>query len=73
MDRTKYLQLCQLNAVYPKSKKVKHKGVFYYPKKRVIGFDNSGKEVIVAWMQSVTAGQCDVFVKLSEVEYEETV
>ena len=27
MDRTEYLQLCQLNAAYPKSRKVKYEFV----------------------------------------------
>jgi hypothetical protein len=73
MDRTKYLQLCQLNAVYPKSRKVKFDGDEYYPLKYILSYDKQGQATHTAQIQSVNAGQCHLFVKLSEVEYEETV
>jgi hypothetical protein len=68
MDRTKYLQLCQLNAVYPKSRKVKFDGDEYYPLKYILGYDKTGQATHTAQIQSVNAGQCHLFVRLSEVE-----
>ena len=74
MDITKYLQLCQLNAVYPKSRKVKFDGDEYYPLKHILSYDKQGQATHTAQIQSVNAGQCHLFVKLSEVEEnEETV
>ena len=74
MERTKYLKLCQLNAVYPKSKKVKFDSDEYYPLKYILSYDKQGQATHTAQIQSVNAGQCHLFVKLSEVEEnEETV
>ena len=74
MDIMKYLQLCQLNAVYPKSRKVKFDGDEYYPLKYILSYDKTGQATHTAQIQSVKAGQCHLFVKLSEVEEsEETV
>ena len=71
MDITKYLQLCQLNAVYPKSRKVKFDGDEYYPVNYILGYDKTGKATHTAQIQSVSAGQCHLFVKLKEVEENE--
>ena len=73
MERTKYLQLCQLNAVYPKSRKVKFDGDEYYPLKYILGYEKDGSPTHTAQIQSVNAGQCHLFVKLSEVEEIEKV
>ena len=74
MERTEYLQLCQLNAVYPKSKKVKFDGDEYYPLKYILSYDKQSQATHTAQIQSVKANQCHLFVKLSEVEEnEETV
>ena len=73
MERTKYLQLCQLNAVYPKSRKVKVDGDEYYPLKYILSYDKQGQATHTAQIQSVKANQCHLFVKLSEVEEIEKV
>ena len=73
MDRTKYLQLCQLNAVYKKSKKVKYDGHEYYPVNYILGFDKAGQARHTAEIESAKADQCHMFVKLSEVEEVEQV
>lgn len=73
MDRTKYLQLCQLNAVYPKSRKVKYVGNDYYPINYILGYDKEGNATHTAQIESVKAGQCHLFVNLSEVEANEKV
>lgn len=71
MDRAKYLQLCQLNAVYPKSRKVKFDDAEYYPVNYILGYDKTGQATHTAQIQSVNAGQCHLFVKLKEVEENE--
>lgn len=71
MERTEYLKLCRLNAVYPKSRKVKFNGDEYYPVKYILGFDKEGSATHTAQIQSVNSGQCHLFVKLSEVEKDE--
>ncbi len=71
MERTEYLKLCQLNAVYPKSIKVKFDGDEYYPLKYILGYDKDGSATHTAQIQSVNAEQCHLFVKLSEVEENE--
>lgn len=73
MDRTKYLRLCQLNAVYPKSRKVKYDDAEYYPINYILGYDKEGSATHTAQIQSVKAGQCHLFVNLSEVEADEKV
>lgn len=73
MDRMKYLQLCQLNAVYPKSRRVKFDDAEYYPVNYILGYDKTGQATHTAQIQSVNAGQCHLFVKLSEVEEIEKV
>ena len=73
MERTKYLQLCQLNAVYPKSRKVKFDGHEYYPVNYILGYDKTGQTTHTAQIKNVKAGQCHLFVRLSEVEEIEEV
>ena len=73
MDRTKYLKLCQLNAVYQKSKKVKYDGHEYYPIHYILGFDKAGQARHTAEIEGANASQCHMFVKLSEVEEVEQV
>lgn len=73
MDRTKYLQLCRINAAYPKSRKVKYDGYEYYPVNYILGFDKAGQARHTAEIESANASQCHMFVKLSEVEEVEQV
>lgn len=64
-DRKKYLEMCQVNSVVPKSIVVEYKGTRYYPEKLVVWFNN-GKPQNTARMVAVvgTSGiECD----LSEV------
>ena len=68
MERMDFLKLCQINAVYPKSKKVMHDDIEYYPVEYILGYDKIGEATHTARLRSVNAGQCDLFVRLSEVE-----
>lgn len=43
IDRKRYLEICQINAIYPNSKKVKIMETEYFPQKLVIWFDKQGK------------------------------
>ena len=73
MQRDIFLKLCQINAVYPKSKKVKYDGHEYYPIHYILGFDKAGQARHTAEIESANASQCHMFVKLSEVEEIEQV
>lgn len=53
MDRKYYLELCQHNSIQPKSKKVLHKGIEYYPEKLVVWFNSKGETQNTARMVSV--------------------
>ena len=68
MERIEFLKLCQMNAVYPKSRKVIHDDIDYYPIEYILGYDKVGEATHTARLRSVNAGQCDVFVRLKEVE-----
>ena len=43
IDRKTYLEMCQKNAIYPNSIKVKKAETEYFPQKLVIWFDKQGK------------------------------
>lgn len=43
MERNRYLQLCQQNAVYPSSVELEVDGIKYIPDNLIIWFDNQGK------------------------------
>jgi hypothetical protein len=43
MERNRYLQLCQQNAVYPNSVELEVDGIKYIPDNLIIWFDNQGK------------------------------
>ena len=53
MDRKRYLELCQVNAVFPKSAKVDCGGIQFYPQKLVIWFDKHGRVINSARMTAV--------------------
>ena len=57
----------------PKVKKGQIDGDEYYPVNYILGYDKTGQATHTAQIQSVNAGQCHLFVKLSEVEEDETV
>lgn len=58
MDRKRYLELCQVNAVFPKSAKVDCGGIQFYPQKLVIWFDKHGHVINSARMTSVVGNSC---------------
>ena len=43
MERKRYLELCQRNAIYPKSVIVEYNGGDYYPVSLMIWFNSSGE------------------------------
>lgn len=53
MDRKRYLELCQVNAVFPKSAKADYGGIQFCPQKLVIGFDKHGHVTNSARMTAV--------------------
>ena len=55
MDRKKYLQLCQQNAVYPKSVIVWFDGIGYHPIEYRFGFDEKGNSVHKAVLHDLKA------------------
>lgn len=68
MERAEYLKLCQFNAVYPKTKKVKYDKWEFYPKSYILSYDKKGNPISTAELQSVNAYQSLIYVRLSEVE-----
>ena len=70
MQRKRYLELCQINAVYPKSKTVVHDGIEYYPQSFQILFDEHGATVDVGWMKDKKAN-CIVCRKVKEIAEKE--
>lgn len=55
MERKRYLELCQRNAVQPKSVVVWLDGIGYYPIEYRLGFDKGGKTVHRAVLQDIKA------------------
>ena len=55
MERKRYLELCQRNAVQPKSVVVWLDGIGYYPIEYRLGFDKDGKSVHRAVLQDMKA------------------
>ena len=45
MERKRYLELCQKNAVFGDWKPVIYGGRFYYPKKYELGFNEKGEAI----------------------------
>lgn len=70
IDRKKYLELCQKNAVFKNSIKVKYKGFDYYPMSLEIWFDNKGTTQNSAVLEEINSRSV-TYCKLSEVDYEE--
>lgn len=63
MERKRYLELCQRNAVQPKSVVVWLDGIGYYPIEYRLGFDASGKTVHTAVLKDIKANSfinCDL-------------
>lgn len=66
MDRKKYLQLCQKNAVNPKTIKVLVDGVEYYPIGYDLKFNSKGEPLHHTILQDTKAGSiviarlCDI-------------
>ena len=48
MERKKYLELCQQNAVYPFSKTVEYEGSEHYPMSYELGFEKNGQSTHTA-------------------------
>jgi hypothetical protein len=55
MDRKRYLELCQQNAVYPKSVFVDYCGTKYHPFELLIGFNSKGQTLNRAILHDVNA------------------
>lgn len=55
MERKRYLELCQRNAVQPKSVVVWLDGIGYYPIEYRLGFDKDGKSVHRAELHDMKA------------------
>lgn len=55
MERKRYLELCQRNAVQPKSVVVWLDGIGYYPIEYRLGFDKEGKSVHSAVLHDLKA------------------
>ena len=55
MERKRYLELCQRNAVQPKSVVVWFDGVGYYPVEYRLGFDADGNSVHRAVLHDLNA------------------
>lgn len=55
MERKRYLELCQRNAVQPKSVVVQLDGIGYYPIEYRLGFDKDGKSAHRAVLQDMKA------------------
>jgi hypothetical protein len=55
VERKRYLELCQRNAVQPKSVVVWFDGIGYYPIEYRLGFDGEGKSVHRAVLHDMKA------------------
>ena len=55
MERKRYLELCQLNAVRPRSVVVQLDGVGYYPVEYRLRFDTSGKTIHTVVLRDICA------------------
>ena len=55
MERKRYLELCQRNAVQPKSVVVWFDGIGYYPIEYRLGFDSEGKTIHRAVLHDMNA------------------
>ena len=68
MERKRYLELCQRNAVTPETKKVLLDGTKYYPDRIEVWFDGSGKTINTAVLKDTKAKRCVVKANLERVE-----
>lgn len=66
IEPKKYLEYCQVNSVFPKTKKLKHDEAEYYPKKLLIGFSVHGDVEYSAIMDGVV-GNVTVQARLKEL------
>lgn len=55
IERKKYLEMCQKNAIYPNSIKVRAAQAEYFPQKLVIWFDKDGKTKNTCRMLDINA------------------
>ena len=67
MNRNDFLKLCQQNAKYPKSVKVKSEGIIYYPYALKICFNNSGETLNLAILKDTKANSI-TYADVKEVE-----
>ena len=68
IQRKRYLELCQTNAVIPKSSRVDCDGIAYFPKALYIRFDEKGGVVNVAVLQDISAANSFVNAPLESVK-----
>ena len=70
MERKRYLELCQLNAVYPATKTVLFDGIKYHPMKLKISFDEKGRTKNTAIIKDT---RCNSYIHASLERLEENV
>ena len=66
IEPKKYLEYCQVNSAFPKTKKMKYGGAEYYPRKLLIGFSIHGDVEYSAIMDGVI-GNITVQARLKEL------
>lgn len=67
MERSKYLEFCRKNAVYPNSVKVMAKGIKLAPKAYLLGFDKQGAAIHTAILKDLKADS-EIWCPLDDVE-----
>jgi hypothetical protein len=67
MERKRYLELCQMNAVYPQSVIVECNGKDYYPRSLTVWFNSSGETKNTATMLDKNC-RSEIHCNLSEVK-----
>lgn len=68
MERKKYLQLCQKNAISPKSVKVLYDGLEYFPEAYQMDFNEKGETQNTAILKDIKANSSLIYVNLKKVE-----
>lgn len=66
IEPKKYLEYCQVNSVFPKTKKLKYDGAEYYPRKLLIWFSTHGDVEYSAIMDGII-GNVTVQARLKEL------
>jgi hypothetical protein len=67
MERKRYLEICQRNAVNGDSVLVSWKGIRYYPRKLFVWFDKNGRTMNTAQMVALI-GDSAIEARLEELE-----